>query len=154
MAELSKEAMQLLELTPRWELRPEYRPAASISASPRESMVVVGLAASSAGQMLWTAISRAMIEMGYPRPIIESAVILSSPQVDRVVQVLLSKRPASLLVFGEAFLSEIESAHAAALQDCRVISVTPLEGLTQEPARKAQLWSVLHQLRVEMAFER
>lgn len=117
-------------------------------------MVVVGLAASSAGQMLWTAISRAMIEMGYPRPIIESAVILSSPQVDRVVQVLLSKRPASLLVFGEAFLSEIESAHAAALQDCRVISVTPLEGLTQEPARKAQLWSVLHQLRVEMAFER
>ena len=150
MTELSREAMQLLELSPRWELRPEYRPIAAT----KEKLTVIGLAQTAPGRSLWNAIAKAMIDMGFPRTVVETSVVLESSQIDRAVAALLDQRPACLLAFGDTLIQELQTAHATALQDARVVTLTSIDAIINQPKAKAQIWSALHQLRAELAFER
>lgn len=150
MTELSREAMQLLELSPRWELRPEYRPIAET----KEKLTVIGLAHTASGRLLWNAIARAMIDMGFPRAVVEMSVMLESSQLDRAVTALMEQRPASLLAFGEGLIQELQVAHASAIKDARIVTLVSMDAMVGQPRAKAQAWAALHQLRADLAFNR
>lgn len=150
MTELSREALQLLELSPRWELRPEYRPVAAT----KEQLTVIGLAHTASGRALWDAIANAMIDMGFPRKVLETSVMLESSQLDQAVKVLLSQRPACLLAFGETLIEELQASHSNALQDARVVALASMDAMIDRPKAKAQVWSALHQLRADLALDR
>jgi hypothetical protein len=155
MRELSREAMQLLELMPQWELRPEYRPAQDVQAlQDQQPLLVMGLATSAASQALWKAISAVMIGLGFPRPIIEDAVILGSSQVDRVLHETLTRRPAAVVCFGDALIRDLQSAQPNAVSEIEIFALDALDSLIQRPTKKAELWSALHRIRVALALTR
>ncbi len=148
MTNLSREAMQLLELSPRWELRPEFRPVATNQAT----LTVIGLAHTASGRALWAAMARAMIDMGFPRAVIEDSVMLESAQLDRAVTALLAQRPACLLAFGETLTQELQAFHPNLLQDVRIVALASADAMVERPKTKAEIWSALHRLRADLAF--
>lgn len=150
MTELSRDAMQLLELAPRWELRPEYRPVAQ----GNTALMIVGLAHSPSGQGLWLSMAKAMIDMGFPRSVVEGAVMMASPQLDRVVSALLAQRPVCLLAFGGELIQGLQSTHAASLQDARIVTLESIDSMISTPKQKAAAWSTLAALRISLGLLR
>lgn len=150
MAELSREAMALLELSPQWVLRPEFRPASS----SRSALLIVGMATTPAARTLWDGIAKTMVGIGFPHDIVASALMLDGPKLDQIVSAVLDQQPARVLCFGKALVDQIQSAHADVLSDRELISIADIEAAVASPAQKAAIWSALHQARTTLGFTR
>jgi hypothetical protein len=150
MAELSREAMVLLELNPQWVLRPEFRPASS----SRSPLLIVGMATTPAARTLWDGIAKTMVSIGFPHDIVASALMLDSPKLDQMVSAVLAQQPASVLCFGKALVDQVQSAHADVLSGRELISIADIEAAVASPAQKAVIWSALHQARTTLGFTR
>lgn len=150
MAELSREAMALLELNPQWVLRPQYRPPSSL----RSPLLILGLATTPTARTLWDGIAKAMVGIGFPRDIVASALMLDRPAIDQAVSAVLTQQPGHVMIFGGALAEQIRSAHADAFAGRELISVADIDAAVASPSHKAQMWSVLHQARNTLGFTR
>lgn len=144
MPELSREAMQLLDLSPAWRLRPMYRPPQE--ASPRDGTMVIGLARDNESQRLWQAIAAWMTRLAFDSAVISQALMLEAPSSDRVAQDIQLKRPKRLMVFGEELLQELQRAVPDALTEVEIIGLPSLASMASMPtaaASKRGCWALL-----------
>lgn len=142
MPELSREAMQLLELTPAWHRRQEYL---DVHGGPPVMFVVV--AANASAEKLWHSMSARMLAMGFDRTLVAEALIMASVQIDRCLNVLQSAKPRVLLCMSEALAAELSSVAPQALEGVRLVALPDLEALRTVGAHKARCWAALCSLK-------
>lgn len=152
MPELSREAMQLMELSPSWRLRPSLRPNLNPNLSPADQalaadgVMIVVLAKNPAAQKLWSAISSAMAGLGIDGASVRDALVLQSAAPDRVIDQCSMRKPGRLMVFGEELIDALTQSGGDAIAGVAMIGLPSLESMAsgQDAARlKRRTWSVL-----------
>jgi hypothetical protein len=149
MSELSREAMALLELSPRWTLRPEFRavPAAN-------GLMMIAVAISPEAKSLWHKVAAAMVSIGFPRGLIEDAILIEGGALDVAVSAVATRKPSSILCFGETLAGQIHSAHQSLLSERAITTLASLDDVVKNPSLKSALWSMLCGLRSHHGFTR
>lgn len=149
MAELSREAMQALELTPAWRLRERYRPVGK-EAAGGQGILIMGLARDAESQRLWQAIGRAMTRMGYDSTTVANALMLPAVVMDRVMHEIVANKPDRLMVFGDEMAAALTESAGTLLAQTKLVVLPSLASMTVRadsavPAKRhcwAQLISV------------
>jgi hypothetical protein len=143
--------MQLMELTPSWRLRgaglAQGNAALSSSDAPEAGgVMIMALAASQSGQRLWASMARVLAGLGYDSVAIQEALILQAPVADHMRAALMSRRPATLMIFGDDLGQAVQRSMADAIGGAIAIHLPSLESMvsTPEAARlKRQAWALM-----------
>lgn len=144
MPELSREAMQLLELSPAWRLRGRLQ--AADAPKDREGIMIAAIAQDQAAQRLWASVAKAMVGLGYENASVQDALIMHSPLADRVQSEFAKRKPAQLLSFGEDLSDALEQTIANAVAGTTIQRLPSLQVMTSGPesaGAKRRLWSLL-----------
>lgn len=146
MAELSREAMALMELSPIWQRRERYQDAPVVDSRAASGLQIAVLAADAASRALWQKISSVLIGLGFPRAVLEQALVMDGVQADALTHRLHQQRPASLLVLGDSLLQAARAADTTVFAQVQVIAAPSLAECLSRAQAKRQLWTVLSQL--------
>lgn len=152
MSELSREAMALMELSPIWQRRARYQDAPTMADAPQASgMLIAVLAPDKPSLALWQRVSAVLIALGFPRPVLEQAVVLQGPQADVLIHRLHQQRPECLVVVGAALLQAARSADVALFEGLKVIAAPSLSECLSGSQAKRQLWVMLSALHRQLS---
>ena len=146
MAELSREAMALLELSPIWRRRDQYRDTPVIDQPSAGGLQIAVLAADAASQALWRKISTVLIGLGFPSAVLDQSIVVQGPHADVLTQRLHQQRPESLLVLGNVLLQAAQEADVTVFTGLQVIAAPSLAECLSSTQAKRQLWTTLSQL--------
>ncbi len=146
MADLSREAMALMELSPIWQRRERYQDAPVVDPRAAHGLQIAVLAADAASRALWQKISAVLIGLGFPRAVLEQTLVMDGVQADVLIHRLHQQRPASLLVLGDSLLQAARAADATGVAQVQVIVAPSLAECLLRSQAKRQLWATLSQL--------
>lgn len=146
MADLSREAMVLMELSPIWQRRERYQDAPVFDQRAASGLQIAVLAADAASQALWRKISAVLIGLGFPRAVLDQSIVVQGLHADALTQRLHQQRPESLLVLGNALLQAAQKADATVFAQLQVIAAPSLAECLLRAQAKRQLWTTLSQL--------
>lgn len=151
MAELSREAMTLMELSPIWQRRERYQDAPAADAHAGSGLLIAVLAPDAPSRALWQRIMAVLIGLGFPRAVLEQSIIVQAPQADVLTHRLHQQRPAHLLVLGEGLLQAARSTDAGSLEKMEVIAAPSLSECLSNTQAKRRLWVLLSALHRQLS---
>ena len=143
MAELSREAMALMGLSPMWKRRERYQDAAAVASYAGSGLQIAVVVSDAASGVLWKRISSVLIGLGFSRVVLEQSIVVQGPQADVLTHRLREQRPAALLVLGNDLLQAARSADPALFDGLRVSVAPSLAECIASLQAKRQLWANL-----------
>ncbi len=143
MSELSREALQVLELMPQWRRREAYAPARRADEAQRSGVLLVAVVSGAASQRLWTGITAWLEQSGCPLGLVRQALVLESETVDRLVHALAERRPVAVWSFSSTLLAGLRATAPDALEDVHVMEFPDLAAMLRQSEAKAKTWSTV-----------
>lgn len=151
MAELSREAMVLMELSPNWQRRERYREASAAQTPIAQGLQIAVVAADGPSQALWARISSVLIRLGFARTLLEQSIVVQGVQADGLTHRLRQQRPEILLVLGDGLLQAARLADAALIDQLKVVAAPSLTDCLGSPQAKRALWVTLSTLHRQLS---
>lgn len=154
--QLSREALQVLELLPGWRLRSASGASAAVeppSAVDRQAAVLLMPELSEAGRKLWQQIVQAMMGLGYEPAWVENAQEINPKNERAIGELIAAQRPQVLMVFGLALAESVDrllkskAGDSAVPTDIRLVSLPGVQDMIETPAFKRQTWQAICSLR-------
>ncbi len=143
MSELSREALQVLELMPQWRRREAYAPARRADEAQRSGVLLVAVVSGAASQRLWTGITAWLEQSGCPLGLVRQALVLESETVDRLVHALAERRPVAVWSFSSTLLAGLRATAPDALEGVHVMELPDLAAMLRQSEAKAKTWSTV-----------